>query len=36
MYSLVSMVAAGNPAEIIITKKKDMKHVAFNEKYEKV
>jgi len=35
MYSLVSLVAAGNPAEITITKKKEIKHVAFNEKYEK-
>jgi nitroreductase len=34
-YSLVSLVAAGNPAEITITKKKEMKDIAFNEKYEK-
>ena len=34
-YSLVSLVAAGSPAEITITKKKEMKLVAFNEKYEK-
>ena len=33
-YSLVSLVAAGNPAEIIITNKKEMKHVVFKEKYE--
>lgn len=33
-YSLVSLIAAGNPAEITITKKKEMKHVFFNEKYE--
>lgn len=30
-YSLVSLVAAGSPAEITITKKKDMKNVVFYE-----
>jgi nitroreductase len=34
-YSLVSLVAAGNPAEITLAKKKVMKHVVFNEKYER-
>jgi nitroreductase len=34
-YSLVSLVAAGSPAEITITMKKEMKDIAFNEKYEK-
>jgi nitroreductase len=33
-YSLVSLVAAGNPVEITFTKKKEMKQVAFNEKYK--
>lgn len=28
-YTLVSLVAAGNPAEISITKKKEMKHIVF-------
>jgi len=30
-YTLVSLVAAGSPAEITITKKKEMKHVVFYE-----
>ena len=34
-YTLVSLVAAGNPADITITPKKEMKHVAFFEKFEK-
>jgi nitroreductase len=34
-YSLVSLVAAGNPAEITLAKKKVMKHIEFNEKYER-
>jgi nitroreductase len=34
-YSLVSLVAAGNPAEINITKKKAIKSVVFKEKYKK-
>lgn len=34
-YSLVSLIAAGIPAEITLTKKKDMKLVVFREKYEK-
>jgi nitroreductase len=33
-YSLVSLVAAGNPAEISIAKKKAMKHITFNEKFD--
>jgi nitroreductase len=34
-YTLVSLVAAGKPAEITVTQKKDMKHVAFFEKFKK-
>jgi nitroreductase len=34
-YTLVSLVAAGNPAEIPITKKKEMKNIVFHEKFEK-
>jgi nitroreductase len=34
-YTLVSLVAAGSPAEITITEKKDMKHVAFFETFKK-
>ncbi len=34
-YTLVSLVAAGNAAEIAITPKKEMKHIAFFEKFEK-
>ena len=34
-YTLVSLVAAGSPADITITQKKEMKHVAFFEKFEK-
>jgi nitroreductase len=33
-FSLVSLVAAGIPAEITIAKKKEMKHVSFIEIYE--
>jgi nitroreductase len=33
-YVLVSLVAAGNPAEITIAKKKDMKHVVFYEGFK--
>lgn len=33
-YTLVSLVAAGSPAEITITEKKDMKHVAFFETFK--
>jgi nitroreductase len=32
-YTLVSLVAAGCPAEMTITSKKEMKHIAFFEKY---
>ena len=34
-YTLVSLVAAGNPAEITITEKKEMKHIAFFEAFKK-
>jgi nitroreductase len=34
-FSLVSLVAAGIPAEISVTKKKELKHVVFTERYEK-
>ena len=34
-YTLVSLVAAGDPAEITITPKKDMKHVTFFEEFKK-
>jgi len=34
-YTLVSLVAAGNPADMTITQKKEMKHVTFFEKFEK-
>ena len=34
-YTLVSLVAAGNPADITITQKKEMKQIAFFEKFEK-
>jgi nitroreductase len=33
-YTLVSLVAAGNPAEITITQKKEMKHLAFFEAFK--
>jgi nitroreductase len=33
-YTLVSLVAAGNPAEVTIAKKKDMKHIVFYEQYK--
>lgn len=33
-YTLVSLVAAGNPAEISQTKKKEMKHVVFYEAFK--
>jgi nitroreductase len=34
-YTLVSLVAAGSPEEITITPKKEMKKIAFFEKFEK-
>ena len=34
-YTLVSLVAAGNPADITITPKKEMKHIAFFEVFKK-
>ena len=34
-YTLVSLVAAGNPVEITVTPKKEMKKIAFFEKFEK-
>jgi nitroreductase len=34
-YTLVSLVAAGNPADITITEKKAIKKIAFFEKFEK-
>lgn len=34
-YTLVSLVAAGNPAEITFTQKKEMKRLAFFEAFEK-
>ena len=34
-YTLVSLVAAGNPADITITEKKEMKKIAFFEKFKK-
>jgi nitroreductase len=34
-FTLVSLVAAGSPAEIAITQKKEMKKISFFEKYEK-
>jgi nitroreductase len=34
-YTLVCLVAAGNPAEVPITKKKEMKYVVFNEVFMK-
>ena len=33
-YTLVSLVPAGNPAEVNITQKKAMKHVVFHEGYK--
>jgi nitroreductase len=33
-YTLASLVAAGNPAEITITQKKEMKHLAFFEAFK--
>jgi nitroreductase len=33
-FSLVSLVAAGIPADISLTKKKELKHISFIEKYE--
>jgi nitroreductase len=35
MYTLVSLIPAGNPAEISIAEKKAMKNVVFHEKFEK-
>jgi nitroreductase len=34
-FTLVSLVAAGSPADIAITPKKEMKHLAFFEKFKK-
>ena len=34
-YTLVSLVAAGYPSEIIIAKKKEMKHIVFFEEFKK-
>jgi len=34
-YTLVSIVAAGNPVEITVTPKKEMKKIAFFEKFQK-
>jgi nitroreductase len=34
-YTLVSLVAAGSPAEITVTPKKDMKHLAFFDAFKK-
>jgi nitroreductase len=34
-YTLVSLVAAGYPADISITQKKEMKHIAFFEEFKK-
>jgi nitroreductase len=34
-YTLVSLIAAGNAADITITQKKEMKHIAFFEEYKK-
>jgi nitroreductase len=34
-YTLVSLVAAGNPADIVITPKKEMKHITFFEAFRK-
>ncbi len=34
-YTLVSLIAAGIPAEISITNKKELKKIVFYEKYEK-
>jgi len=33
-YTLVSLIAAGIPAEVSITNKKEMKKIVFHEKYE--
>ena len=33
-YTLVSLVAAGNPAEISVAKKKEMKDVVFYEGFK--
>jgi nitroreductase len=33
-YTLVSLIAAGVPAEISVTNKKEMKKIVFHEKYE--
>jgi nitroreductase len=33
-FTLVSLVAAGNPAEITIAQKKEMKHIAFFETFK--
>jgi nitroreductase len=33
-YTLVSLVAAGSPADISITRKKEMKHIAFFETFK--
>jgi nitroreductase len=32
-FTLVSLVAVGNPAEVPITRKKEMKHIVFFEEY---
>jgi nitroreductase len=34
-YTLVSLVAAGNPADMTMTQKKEMKHLAFFETFRK-
>ncbi len=33
-YTLVSLVAAGNPAEIMISEKKDKRHIVFYEEFK--
>jgi nitroreductase len=33
-YTLVSLVAAGNPAEVTIVKKKEMKNIVFHERFK--
>ena len=33
-YTLISLVAAGNPAEVPIVKKKEMKHIVFYEEFK--
>lgn len=34
-FTLISLVAAGSPADVAITPKKEMKHLAFFEKFKK-